>query len=306
MLLILLLCSKVVYAQDSNQQRQLFWQARQLLLAKNYQQFGQLQEQLKNYPLYPYLSYIKIKQQLAYQNTAAIDEFLETYKDTPLADKLRTECLTAAVKRSNWSYFIHYYRPIYAPTMQCYYLHALLATNQKQAALKEIPDLWLTLNSPPAICRRVFSRWEQSGELTHKLLWQKLELAIENNNVAVIKRLGQRLPADEREQLKLWHRVHNQPILVQQSEQFDVEDKIDRKILLHGIQRLASKNPNELVETWPLLAKMYSFSEVEKQSLLSSLSISLARHADADAGTWLKLIKPQYTDSVLREWRVRN
>ena len=306
LLLMLVFCSNVAYTDDSHSQRQLFWQARQLLLAKHYRQFEQLSDQLKDYPLYPYLSYIKIKQQLAYQNVGEIDEFLETYKETPLANKLRTECLTQAVKRSDWPHFIHYYRPIYAPTLQCYYLNALLATNQKQAAYKAIPELWLTLNSPPYICHHVFSRWEQSGELTHELVWKKLEQAIQRNNVPVIQHLGQRLAADERQQLKLWYRVHNHPLLVEQSEQFDADDEIDRKILLDGIRRLAGKDPSELVETWPLLTKMYRFNEAEKQSLLSSLSISLARHADLDAGTWLKQVKPTYADSVLREWRVRN
>jgi len=61
LLLMLVFCSNVAYTDDSNQQRQLFWQARQLLLAKHYRQFEQTKDQLKDYPLYPYLSYIKNK-----------------------------------------------------------------------------------------------------------------------------------------------------------------------------------------------------------------------------------------------------
>ena len=67
-LCLLVLClihaSALAYVVNASySQRQLFWQARQSLLAKNYQQFEQLKVHLKNYPLYPYLAYTKLKQQ---------------------------------------------------------------------------------------------------------------------------------------------------------------------------------------------------------------------------------------------------
>ncbi|MES2997773.1 MAG: transglycosylase SLT domain-containing protein [Pseudomonadota bacterium] len=301
-------CPVFAYADDSNQQRKLFWQARQSLLVKNYRQFEQLKEGIKDYPLYPYLVYIKLKQQLAYQKEAEaeIDHFLEMYKETPLANKLREECLTNSIKKRDWSQFIHYYRPVYGPTLQCYYLNALLATNQESIAFQAIPELWLTLNSPPYICQTVFTHWEKSGRLDRERLWEKLEDAIQRNNVPLIQHLSQFLPAEEKQQVKLWYRVHHHPLLIEQSEQFDPDDKIDRKILLYGIHRLASNDPDELAESWPLLNKIYDFTESEKQGLLSALAIALARHADFTAGNWLKQIKPAYADSVLREWRIRN
>lgn len=299
-------CAVLAYANDVNSQRQLFWQARQALLSKHYQQFEQLKLHLKNYPLYPYLVYIKLKQRLAYQNVDQIDDFLETYKDTPLADKLRMECLSQSAKNRDWSRFIHFYRPVYGPTLQCYYLNALLATNQKRKAYQAIPELWLTLNSPPFVCQRIFSRWESAGGLNQKLVWKKLERIIQQNNILSLQHLAQFLSAKEKQQAQFWYKVHNHPLLVEQTEQFDVEDKIDRKILLYGLQRLAAKDPSELVETWALLNKMYLFTESERQALLSTLAISLARRADPDASTWLKQIKPSYTNTLLREWRVRN
>ncbi len=309
-LFLLVLClthtSVLAYADNNYSQRRLFWQARQSLLAKHYQQFEQLKVHLKEYPLYPYLLYIKLKQQLAYQNVDRIDDFLETYKDTPLAGKLRIDYLSKLAKTGNWPRFIHFYRPIYGPVLQCYYLNALLATNQKHRAYQAIPKLWLTLNSPPPICRRVFSYWESAGGLKRALVWQKLEQAIAGNNTALIFHLTQFLPADEKGYIKHWVQVHNHPLLIKQSEQFDSEDKIDRKILLYGLHRLASKDPNELVETWPVLVKNYNFTEAERQDLLSNLAVALARRADLDASTWLQQIKPAYANAVLREWRVRN
>jgi soluble lytic murein transglycosylase len=297
----------LVYADESHAQRHLFWQARQSLLSKQYQQFEQLRAHLKDYPLYPYLRYIKLKQQaLAYQNEEEIDDFLETYKNTPLAPKLRAECLSNSAKNRDWPRFIHYYQPIYGATLQCYYFNALLATKQNRVAYQAIPDLWLHLNSPPYVCRTVFSRWENAGGLNRDLIWKKLTAAIQHDNVSLIQHLAQFLPSQERQRVKLWYRVHHHPLLIEQSEQFDIKDKTDRKILLYGMHRLANKEPNEFAELWPLLNKMYALTAPEKQTLLSDLAIALARRADFSASDWLKQVKPFYTDTILREWRVRN
>lgn len=306
LLLLLVFCSNLAYTSDSHEQRQLFYQARQLLLAKHYRQFEQLSDDLKSYSLYPYLAYIKLKQRLAYAKVTEIDNFLLSYKNTPLANKLRTEYLIEAIKRDDWTHFIYYYRPTYEPPLQCYYLHALLETQQKKIAYQAIPKLWLTLNAPPDICDRVFKRWEHAGRLTHALLWEKLQQAIQYNNVHVLQHLGQRLAPNQRQQLKLWYQVHNDPLLVEHTEQFDIQDPIDKKIFLYGLHRLASKNPSELIKTWAVLTKKYSFTEVQKQSILSSLAISLARRADINADIWLKKVSPAYANALLREWRVRN
>jgi hypothetical protein len=58
---LLLTGSCLVHAEDRDQQRKLFWQARQLLMSKHYQSFSALKVKLKEYPLYPYLIFIKLK-----------------------------------------------------------------------------------------------------------------------------------------------------------------------------------------------------------------------------------------------------
>ena len=80
-----------VHAENRDQQRKLFWQARQLLMTQHYRQFTALQVHLKDYPLYPYLIFIKLKQQLPTEDRAEINDFLQTYSDTPLAPKLRAD-----------------------------------------------------------------------------------------------------------------------------------------------------------------------------------------------------------------------
>lgn len=305
-IILLLTWPCLAHAEDRDQQRKLFWQARQLLMAKHYPQFYALKVKLKDYPLYPYLIFIQLKQQWTYANSGEIDKFLQTYNDTPLAVKLRADWLAYLAKQQAWQRFIHYYQPIYATPLQCYYLQSLLATQQKSLAFKKIATLWLEVNSPPSVCRKVFARWEQSGGLTSDLIWKKLDQAMTKNNVTVIQHVAQFLPPAQRRQVKRWYQVQRHPLLIEHSHQFDPDNTIDRKILLFGMKRLANKDPIALAEDWPQLTRAYDLNEAERQPILADLAVSLARRGHSAAGDWLNKIKPAYANVTLREWRVRN
>lgn len=303
---LLLIWPCLAHAENRDQQRKLFWQARQLLMTKHYPQFSALKVKLKDYPLYPYLIFIKLKQQGPYANSSEIDEFLQTYNDTPLAVRLRADWLAYLAKKQDWNHFIHYYQPIYGTPLQCYYLQSLLATQQKSLAFKKIAPLWLKVNSPPSVCRKVFARWEQSGGLNSDLIWKKLDQAMNKNNVNVVQHVAQFLPSAQRRQVNHWYRVQRYPLLIKYSNQFDPDNIIDRKILLFGMKRLANKDPITLAEDWSQLSQVYDLTEAETQQILAVLAIGLARRGHSAAGVWLKKIKPAYADATLREWRVRN
>ncbi|MGA9628867.1 MAG: transglycosylase SLT domain-containing protein [Candidatus Rickettsiella isopodorum] len=296
----------LAHAENRDQQRKLFWQARQLLMSKHYQQFSVLKVKLKDYPLYPYLIFIKLKQQWPYTSSDEIDEFLQAYNDTPLAVRLRADWLGYLAKKQHWEDFIHYYQPIYGTPLQCYYLQSLLATQQKSLAFRKISTLWLHVNSPPSVCRKVFSRWEQSGGLNSELIWKKLDRAMSKNNRNVVQHMAQFLPPTQRQKIKRWYQVQRHPLLVKQSDQFDLDNAIDRKIVLFGMKRLANMEPIKLAENWSKMSKSYDLTESEKQRILADLAVGLARRGHSTAGDWLKQIKPAYAGATLREWRVRN
>jgi soluble lytic murein transglycosylase len=303
---LVLTWSCLVHAENSVQQRKLFWQARQLLMRQHYPSFSNLKAKLKDYPLYPYLIFIQLKRQGSYANRSEIDRFLQTYDNTPLAVKLRADWLVYLAKKKDWNHFIHYYQPIYGTPLQCYYLQSLLETQQKALAYEKIASLWFQTHSPPSVCRSIFSRWEQSGGLSFNLIWKKLDQAMVENNVSVIQHLAQLLPPKQRQQVRRWYQVRRQPLLIEHTSQFDSDNAIDRKIIVFGLKRLANKDPIELIENWSHLSRTYALNNAEKQSILVDLGIALARRGHMDAEIWLKKVKPAYANTTLREWRVRN
>ena len=309
--LILSCSSALAKTENDFYQRSLFLKARKHFLNQEYQSFFSLAKQLRHYSLYPYLVYFKLERQLdlAYLNVKTMKEvdcFLKNYKYTPLANRLRDKYLIALANQHNWPIFLQYYRPLKNSMFQCYYLEALLATNQGLRAYHVFSDLWLNLEHPPHTCQILFTRWENNHGPDKQLLLEKLERAIKTKNKVLLIHLSSFLTRKEKEQLKFWFLVDSYPLLSTQPEMFDLENKLDRKIFWYGIHKLVRSSPKKLAEYWWFIDKNATFSEAEKQKVLLLLAIELARRSDVSSDIWLAKIKNFYTTPVLREWKIRN
>ncbi|MGZ5621974.1 MAG: transglycosylase SLT domain-containing protein [Methylobacter sp.] len=107
MLLYPLLFSGSVLGNTLNQQRNDFLQAEKLLAQGNNAAFMQVSAALIDYPLYPYLQYQWLKDNL--QQTDRVMVFLSTYKETRYAGLLRAKWLDYLAKNERWNDFIRHY-----------------------------------------------------------------------------------------------------------------------------------------------------------------------------------------------------
>lgn len=261
---------------------------------------------LRDYPLYPYLVYIDLIQRMDRLPESEIYNFLQKYSDTPLAGKLRNTWLLSLAQQKRWSLFLKYYQDTDDTELQCQRLSALLATNQQNLAFSAMPDLWSSASIRPSACETAFMQWYKVGGLTTDLVWQRLQLAFDKNNAALIKSLMTLLPANQQEQVKLWQKVQHNPLLVTQSQLFLPLTDTSKIILLDGMLRLADTDPHQLVKVWPSLQKAYPLSEKDQQAVIAAIGLALARQHDVAAASWLDSVKSPYVTQRVREWRVRN
>jgi len=306
---ILLLClglfSFQISAANLTTQRAEFLQAKQALAAGKDDEFKRLANQLRDYPLYPYLVYADIKERIDEASPDEILNFIQDYSNTPLAAKLRYNWLLSLGEQEKWPLFLSYYKPSDDSELQCYYANALVETQQEEAAFHIIPKLWLTGKSSPAACQPAFAAWQKAGKLTTRLVWQRIALAMKTNNMQLVNYLAQFLPLSNQAKVKLWQQVHINPSLVLQTNTFNINKDHDKQIVMDGINKLSKKNLPLIEQEWPALQQQYSFTEADQQALTLAIAVALARNVDPDAMTWLLKIKPQYTDKAVREWRIR-
>lgn len=106
-LLCLVVFSGAVFGNALDQQRNNFLQAEKLLAQGNTDAFMRISDTLTDYPLYPYLQYLWLKDNL--QQTSQVLSFLTSYKDTRYGGLLRTKWLDYLAKNEQWDDFIRHY-----------------------------------------------------------------------------------------------------------------------------------------------------------------------------------------------------
>jgi soluble lytic murein transglycosylase len=258
---------------DIAAQRIAFGQAKLALQQHNLTQWQKLSAELVNYPLYPYLPYWVLTQNMDRAATNEVEDFLQTYSNTLLAHRLRETWLTQLAQQQQWALFLKYFQPDVGIDLRCRQAQALFATNQQSTAVHAAAQLWLTGNTLPATCDAAFAAWQKAGGLTPWFLGKRMELAMVNNNAALLKKLFPALAAQQQDEVKLW--------------------------------QLAQKDPHQAAQFLAALQKYYSLDHATQQLLLRVVAIAMARNHDPAALEWLAKIESAYTDRTLREWRVR-
>ncbi len=185
---------------DRTANRATFLRAERALKSGDRPTFETLRDQLRDYPLYPYLRFAELGDQQAAPD-AAIETFLAEFRDTPLAERLRAAYVKRLAQAGRWADLARIYREgDDSVERRCLYLRALLETGAADRALvaARLEPLWLKSSAQPAACDPLFEAWRAQGGLTSERLWARIRLALEAGETELARHLGTWLPASER------------------------------------------------------------------------------------------------------------
>lgn len=292
--------------QELLSQRQTFLNAEQALREGDLRHYRRLFLRLHDYPLRPYLEYQRLRRYLNRVKSSEIQGFLERYSATPLADRLQRAWIQNLARQERWQKLIDAYRPTRNVTLQCLYRRALYKTGNRQAALADMERLWLVGHSQPRACDPLFAAWRDSGGITTELTWQRFSLAMANNRLRLARYLKRFLPRQEQRWADLWIQVHREPRLIAAASRFSRSHPMRHAILLHGIRRLADRDPQQALRLWEeKLARRYEFTAEEIAAVERHLAIALAVRGDPEALARLAAVEEREKDESLQEWRIR-
>ena len=302
-ILLALAVVKPVHADPLDEQRELFRQANQALAAGQLQKFKSLSAQLSDYALYPYLVYEELRKRLWKADSAELRAFLAAYPDLPISGDLRRNRLKFLAQGKKWQEFLDFYTVQQDKTLQCYFLQARMHLNHQELLLEDIRSLWLAGESLPQECDPVFDFLYQSDFMTDDLLWQRIRLAMGNNNPALAGYLSRRLSDTERKWGIRWVDTHNNPARWTGAAAFEDTPQA-REILVHGITRLARQDVSRALANWESLRNKYTFSEADKGRALRELAIWSARKNLEMATELLDTIETSSVDDTILHWRL--
>ncbi|MGD2119568.1 MAG: transglycosylase SLT domain-containing protein [Chromatiales bacterium] len=285
-------------------QREQFLQAEQALQNGKITTFNKLKSKLGNYVLYPYLEFEQLRKDLHRRKPQQIQTFLEQYHDTPLARRLRISWLLRLARQGRWQQYLDFYQDGLGTTLKCHQLNALLHTGQAEFAWNDITATWLHGRSRPKACDAVFKQWQDAGHQTTELVWQRINLALQANQIRLARYLGKSLPESDQQQFQLWLKIRRYPHKTRLAA-VPPNHPYRAEVLAQGIQKLSSKDLPEAISRWEQLKLEVSFTPQQLSATERALSLRFLDKPSQENFDYLVFTEPCHEDSKLQEIRIR-
>ena len=257
-----------------------------------------------SHPLYPYLAYWRLQKGANMANDDQVTDFLSTYPDTWLAERVRAEWLKQLGRREMWpAYLAEYPRLVRPePTHQCYARRAELAAGDR-SHLKDAIALWFSSRDQTNACDALFFQLIREDLINREDIWRRLRLALEAGNPSIALSVAAFLPAEDRLSNVLLDQATRAPIQLLQSADLSANRRQDRELILYALTQLAKVNSTQAQAA--LQKRLAMLPEADQHYAWGQLAVQAARRHEANALTWFDLAGALALSDTQREWWVR-
>jgi len=286
--------------------RALFLKADKALDQNRLDEYRQLEQQLTDYPLHPYLQYHELRRRLSRAKHAEIADFIARNEGESLGKRMRQAWLYTLAKQRDWPQFLKAWGGNQPVKLQCYKLQAQIKTGQTQGLVEHGLKLWMVGKSQEKICDPVFAYLELHHRITRDLLLKRIRLAMYSGNTGLAGYLAKRLPAKDIAWVDLWRKARSQPAKTLKSPALKKDTPASREIILYSIRRIARTDADQAYKKWAQLKPRYRFSAEEIGQLEKKMAMSANWQKNPRAHEWLVAVPDSAADIGVREWRVRS
>lgn len=283
-----------------------FLAARDAYFARNPQRLDQYARKLQNNVLAPWVQYWQLSLAIDVAGSDAIQNFLDRYPDSYLADKLRGEWLKNLGKQKQWGQFQASYPQLVNEDSEitCYQLQARLASVPEDASpLQEAKRLWFSGSDLPTSCDPLFERLVDANLLSVENVYARLRLALEAGNINVARHVAQYLPEANQLGLKPLEAIADNPLRFLQHGLRYTASRSGREMIMFAIQRLARSDPDQAVAQWE--SQRNHFSADERAYMAGHIAFYLARGHRSNALTWFDYAKDADLSDTQLGWKAR-
>ena len=266
-------------------ERQEYRKAISALRAGQTSTFKTQQKKLKNYLLAPYLEYHYLNSRLSSSSASTVTDFISSNPTMPAANILKGRWLLNLGKNRQWRTFRTHYDGERSPELNCYYLRSLYGTGDKEQALANTANAWIQPDSQPKSCDPLFEVWRNTDHFTESVVWQRLSLALQHNEVTLARYLQRYFSETQRDGLpsssqaaEAFYQAHVNPQRLARTQSYQHPTQRYKTIVAHGISRLSRRAPERAAEIWRSYATWDYLSAAEKAALELEVAIGLAKN----------------------------
>lgn len=303
----LLSASGTVLADSLDAQRQRYLQIKQAWDGNQMETVAQLMPTLRDYPLYPYLEYRQLAQDLGQVSSAQIGEFIASHPTLPPARSLGSRFVNELARREDWnSLLVFSPAPPEPIAARCNYYYAKWATGEQQAAWDGAAEIWLNGKSLPASCDKLFSVWQQAGKQTPLMTLARMELALKEDNSSLVNYLTRQLPADYQTMAAALVKLQSDPASVESFARSVGPTDFTRRASIAAFTRLARQDVENARAMLPTISRLQKMSSAEKLELEEAVAWRLmGNDATPSQAAWRDEVTLRSHSAPLIERRIR-
>lgn len=290
------------------QPQQDFLEAWEAIKQNDRKAIATFKKRLKGYPLLTYIEYHDYRRNIYKTPDSLVVRFLQQ-NPNHLGDYLRNHWLKSLAKQKKWPMFLRYYQPSRSVSLQCYHTQALIQrgqTNDHKNAFQQAYQLWTKHPKLPKACYPVDNWLRDTKQLSAKIIWQRIDLAIQKRQFSRAQSLMKDLSKSDQAMVKEWLKIVRDPKRIEQPLRKSLSPYVKSRAFVYAAKRLASKEPERVQQLLTRYQKRYKLSRTQIQDLEQHIALRAAYRYKPTSKTLLEMVNTQgtKTEDTLR-WQAQ-
>lgn len=288
-------------------QRDRYLQIKQAWDSNQMDKVAQLMPGLRDYPLYPYLEYRQLTQDLDQESGFVVNDFINKYPTLPPVRSLSARFVNELARRQDWRGLLVFSPEAPKPVAaRCNWYYAKWTTGQQQVAWEGAKSIWLRGTATPATCDKLFSVWQAAGEQTPITTLERIRLAMKEGNTSLVNSLAKQLPTDYQTIADAVIDLQNNPQHVMSFARNVGATNFTRQATIIAFTRVARDDAINAQAMIPELVRLQKMTEQDEQALNEIIAWRLmGNDVTPEQARWRDNVVMRSESTSLIERRVR-
>ncbi len=294
-------------ADSLDAQRSRYLQIKQAWDSNQMDTVAALMPTLRDYPLYPYLEYRELGQNLDQESGFVINDFIKKYPTLPPVRSLSSRFVNELARREDWRGLLVFSPAVPKPVAaSCNWYYAKWATGEQQVAWEGAKAIWLRGTSLPSACDKLVSVWQAAGKQTPITTLERIRLAMKEGNTSLVNLLAKQLPEDYQTIASAVMDLQNNPQNVEAFARAVGPTDFTRQATAIGFASMARGDAESARAMIPSLVRLQKMSEEEEQQLSEVVAWQLmGNNITTEQARWRDNIVMRSDAVTLLERRIR-
>jgi soluble lytic murein transglycosylase len=265
---------------------------------------------LIRHPLYGWIEYASLRRNIDTLSDSQAQGFLSRYRGQAVAEAFREIWLPATARREDWAAFLAAWSP--QPSnkldrniaLRCNELNARQQLGRSDAQwVADAQAIWRSTGKPlPGECEAPMQALAARGGLTPELRWERIDLAAQDWQPAVMRIAAAGLPPEDRALANDYAAFLDAP-----NERALAWPRTDRsrRIATQGLAKLGKSSPADAEAQLPRYADTFGFTEEDRGRVLYQIALWTVASYEPESARRLDAVPASAYDERLHEWRVR-